>query len=318
MLKHSARFRSFWLALALLSLAGTAEAKKKKAEPPPAEDVKLEDDDSSKKSADDQKPAEDAKPAEEAPAAESEEGEKKEAAPPVAAAADASNSAVEEKGKSYQFVGARFRAVIIPSFVIHLFGDGGKTVFAPNFGPEFAIRRDNFEYNFSLTYTSYVMTDTPFKAKNDPQEAMELVDAHVKVLYAAADFVWSHPFNPNVALLYGGGAGLGIVWGPIYRTQAYPTANGGWAKCPGPPTATTPPTQALYCAPDPTLGDKPQHYPGYQEPNWANGGSKPIVFPWLALQTGLRWKPSHDFVGRLDVGIGFGQFFFGVGADYGL
>jgi hypothetical protein len=42
------------------------------------------------------------------------------------------------------------------------------------------------------------------------------------------------------------------------------------------------------------------------------------VFPWLALQTGLRFKPSHDFVARLDVGIGFGQFFFGVGADYGL
>lgn len=315
MLKQTLRFSSFGLALALVAFAGTAEAKNKKAAaPPPAEDVKLDDDDSSKKSSDDEKPAEDAKPAEEAPAPEGDEGAKKEVVAP--ATDDDAKSPVEKAGQTYHFVGARFRGLIIPSFMIHAFGDGGKTVFAPNFGPEFAIRRDNFEYNFSLTYTSYVMTDTPFKAKNDPQEAMELVNAHLKVLYAAADFVWSHPFSPQVALLYGGGAGLGIVWGPLYREQAYPV-NGGWASCgSGPPPAGTPEPKASYCAPDPTL--KTQHYHGYSEPNWANGGSKPIVFPWLALQTGVRWKPSHDFVARLDVGIGFGQFFFGVGADYGL
>jgi hypothetical protein len=316
MLTHIRRHPSLCLALAFLALAGTAEAKKKKAEPPPAEDVKLDEDNSSKKSSEDEKPPEDAKPAEEAPA-ESSESEKKEA-PAEAGAADTgvSKSAVEEKGKSYYFVGARFRGLIIPSFMIYAFGDGGKTVFAPNFGPEFAIRRDNFEYNLSITYTSYVMTDTPFKAKSDPQEAMELVNAHLKVLYLAADFVWSHPFSPEVAWTYGGGAGLGIVWGPLYREQAYPVGS-GWESCgAGPPPPGTPEPKASYCAPDPTL--KTQHYAGYQEPNWANGGSKPLVFPWLAIQTGLRFKPSHDFVARLDVGIGFGQFFFGVGADYGL
>lgn len=313
MLKPSRRFPSFWLAIALLSLAGAAEAKKK-ADAPPPEDVKLEDNESSKKSSDDATPPEDAKPAEETPA-DSEAGEKKEAAP-AAADSGTSKSPVEEKGKTYHFVGARFRGLIIPSFVIGMFGDGGKTVFAPNFGPEFAIRRDNFEYNFSVTYTSYVMTDTTFKAPSDPPEAMELVNAHLKVLYLAADFVWSHPFSPQVALLYGGGAGLGIVWGPLYREQAYPVGS-GWESCgSGPPPAGTPEPKATYCAPDPSL--KTQHYAGYQEPSWANGGSKPILFPWLALQTGLRFKPSHDFVARLDVGIGFGQFFFGVGADYGL
>jgi hypothetical protein len=314
MLKSSLRFPSFWLAIALLSLAGTAEAKKKKADAPPPEDVKLEENDSSKPSADDATPPEDEKPAEEAPA-ESEEGEKKEAAP-AAADAGASSSAVEEKGKTYRFVGARFRGLVIPSFVIGLFGDGGKTVFAPNFGPEFAIRRDNFEYNFSVTYTSYVMTNTTFKAPTDPDQAMELVNAHLKVLYLAADFVWSHPFSPQLAWTYGGGAGLGIVWGPLYREQAYPVG-AGWNSCgPGAPPAGTPEPKASYCAPDPTL--KTQHYKGYAEPSWSNGGSKPILFPWLALQTGLRFKPSHDFVARLDVGIGFGQVFFGVGADYGL
>lgn len=318
MLKHVHRVPSFCLALAFLALAGSAEAKKKKADAPPAEDVKLEEDDSSKKkSADDEKPSEDAKPADEAPAEENNGDEKKEASPASSAAdTGVSKSAVEEKDKTYNFVGARFRGLIIPSFMIHAFGDGGKTVFAPNFGPEFAIRRNNFEYNFSVTYTAYTMTDTPFKSKNDPQEAMELVNAHLKVLYFAADFIWSHPFSPEFSLLYGGGAGLGVVWGPLYREQAYPV-NGGWASCgAGPSPAGTPEPKYSYCLPDPTL--KTQHYAGYEEPNWANGGSKPIVFPWLALQTGLRYKPSHDFVARLDVGIGFGQFFFGIGADYGL
>jgi hypothetical protein len=317
LIKKTLRLSSFALALAALTLTGSAEAKKKKAEPPPAEDVKLDEDasSSSTKGSDDEKPPEDEKPADEAAADDSAKKEAPAEAP--AAEASAASSAVEEPGKTYYFVGARFRAILIPSFVIGLFGDGGKTVFAPNFGPEFAIRRDNFEYNFSITYTSYVMTNTTFKAPSDPVEATELVDAHLKVIYLATDFVWSHPFSPELALLYGGGAGLGIVWGPLYRTQAYPEGS-GWAYCQGPPAPGASEPQASYCAPDPTLGDKPQHYPGYQEPSWANGGSKPILFPWLAVQTGLRFKPSHDFVARLDVGIGFGQVFFGLGADYGL
>ena len=322
MLTKTLRLSTFSLALAALTLAGSADAKKKKAEPPPAEDVQLDEDDSAssskKKSSDDEKPAEDAKPADEAPA-EGDAGEKTEP-PPAAPTADtsAASSPEEEKGKTYQFVGARLRGLMIPSFVIGLFGDGGKNVIAPNFGPEFAIRRDNFEYNFSITYTSYVMSHATFKSPTDPQEAMELVNARLKVLYFAADFVWSHPFNPEWAVLYGGGVGLGVVWGPLYRTQAYPTGNGGWNYCPSLAANDGADPYKGYCVVDANLGTKPQHTIGYQEPSWTGGGSKPILFPWLAVQTGLRFKPSHAFVARLDLGIGFGQVFLGLGADYGL
>ena len=65
-------------------------------------------------------------------------------------------------------------------------------------------------------------------------------------------------------------------------------------------------------------GTDNDHYGGYTEPSWANGGSKPIVFPWLALQTGFRFKPTKQFVARLDSGFGTSGFFFGLGADYGL
>jgi len=321
MLPKTLRLASFLVALTALGLPSVAHAKKKKADPA-AEDVKL-DEESSKKKAEAEKPAEEEKAPEEAPpdeAKKEEEAPKENAAPADEAAS--SKSVVEEKDKSYYTVGLRFRGLFIPSFMIHAFGDGGSNVFAPSFGPEFGIRRNGFEYVFAVQYTSYVLTHQPFKAPSDPQEAMELVDAHLKVLYFTADFQWSTDVSPNVAWTYGGGAGLGVVWGPLYRVQAYPSssAENGWDYCPGPATGASPPIQQQYCQPDPdiTAAGDPQHWPGYAEPSWADGGSKPLLFPWLAFQTGLRIKPDPKFVARVDVGIGFGQLWFGIGADYGL
>ncbi len=73
-----------------------------------------------------------------------------------------------------------------------------------------------------------------------------------------------------------------------------------------------PAPDASYC------DDKNDHYGNYTEKSWAGGGSKPIFFPWLALQTGIRFKPSHSIATRLDLGFGTSGFFFGIGADYGL
>jgi hypothetical protein len=313
MLSKTPRFVSFLLAVAVVGLPGVAEAKKKKADPP-AEAVKLEE----------EKPPEEAKPTEDAPPEPTEDAEKKEEAPKESPPDEASSSksVVEEPGKSYYTLGLRFRGLFIPAFMIEAFGEGGSNVFAPSFGPEFGIRRDGFEYVFAISYSSYVMTHQPFKAPSDPIEAMELVDAHLKVLYFTADFQWSKPISSSVAWTYGGGAGLGFVWGPLYRSQAYESssAENGWDYCLGPATGASPPVQQRYCQPDPDIaaaGD-PQHWKGYEEPSWADGGSKPILFPWIAIQTGLRIKPDPKFVARFDVGIGFGQLWFGVGADYGL
>jgi hypothetical protein len=228
----------------------------------------------------------------------------------AAAEADELSSPIERPGKSYMFVGLRYRGIIVPKFMFGVFGaDGGTTVYANSFGPEFAIRKDNFEYNFAVTYTGYGMDPTPIKSSSDPEDAWEIVESNIKVLYLTADFLWSHDFTPEVAVNYGIGAGFGIVWGDLIREQAYPDPNGpgGYSPC----VAVGNPNPQ-YCT-----GDN-DHYNNYSEPSWADGGSKPIIMPWLAFQTGLRYKPHKNFVGRLDLGIGLGQFFFGVGADYGL
>jgi hypothetical protein len=295
-----------------------ALAQKKKTEKAPAaEEVKL-----------DEEPSNDDKDASKEEGA-SDGGEKKEGeetaadetaktdeqssdSAPSDSGTDADKSPVEEKGKSYYFAGVRARAVVVPTFIVEAFGDGGKTVMGPQIGPEFIIRKDGFEYDFAITYTTYPMGRTPFKAPTDPVYAMELVESHVKVLYLTTDFLWSHQFSPVVSLMYGGSAGLGFVWGALYRSQAYPDANGTWQMCRGPRNPAN-----GYCDPDPEHGNK-QHFGMYQEPSWSGGGDKPLIMPWLALQTGLRIKPHRRFVGRIDFGIGLGQVFFGLGADYGI
>jgi hypothetical protein len=258
-------------------------------------------------------PAAEAEPAAEStPAAEAEPSSDK---PEAVADAEGGDSPVELPGKTYRFVGARYRGIVVPKFIQNLFAEGGRTVYVHAFGPEFAVRKDGFEYNLSAWLGLYNMDDTGFKGASDPQPAWEIINARIQMLYLTSDFLWSHEFSPEVALNYGMGAGLGFVFGDLHRNQSYPTVPGqdpnDYAKCNGKfdPVASF---GVAYC------DDKNDHYGNYLEPGWANGGSKPLLFPWLALQTGLRFKPAKTFAGRLDLGFGTSGFFFGLGGDYGL
>ena len=297
-----------WLSLAVIgSLSSTRLARGAEGEPDPAGDAPAGD-----------APAAEAEPAD-APAGDAAEAPG--AAPPGAdstliADAEAGGSPVENPGQAYRFVGLRYRGIIVPKFMMNLFGDGGTTVYVHSFGPEFAIRKDAFEYNFGLWYAAYSMSPTAFKASTDTAQAWEIVESEIKALYLTADFLWSHDFSPEFAFHYGLGAGFGIVFGDLFRTQAWPGPNNsgnpntgeGFVKCPGQdPTNTN-----GYC------GTDNNHYGDYTEASWADGGSKPIVFPWLVLQTGLRYKPHRNFVSRLDAGFGTSGFFVGIGADYGI
>ena len=226
----------------------------------------------------------------------------------LVADAEMGGSPVELPGRTYYFVGGRYRLIVVPKFIVGLFGDGGKTVSVQSGGAEFGIRKDGFEYNFGAWLAAYSMDPTTFKAKSDGEDAWELVESKIKILYLTADFMWTHDFSPEFGLNYGMGAGLGLVFGPLFRNQAYRAADGSYQECTGPGV----PAVADYCG-----GDN-DHYNDYEEPSWADGGSKPNVFPWLAVQTGFRYKPHRNFVARLDAGFGLSGFFIGVGGDYGL
>jgi hypothetical protein len=237
----------------------------------------------------------------------------------VASGLDDPNSPFEKNNTTYRFVGARFRYIIVPQFYMGLFGSGGTTVGVPAFGPEFTIRKNGFEYVLSAMYASYAMDPTPFKAKTDGNDAWEIVDTNIKALYLMSDFLWSSEINPKFAFLYGAGFGIGAVFGDIHRVQAYPGGDANdpstYRPCNGPgnPGPGAPPGVGGYCG-----GDN-NHYGTYTEPSWADGGSKPIIFPWLSVQTGLRFKPVKSFMMRLDVGWNLlNGPFFGLAANYGL
>ncbi|HYP74940.1 MAG TPA: hypothetical protein VER12_03255 [Polyangiaceae bacterium] len=308
----------------LLTSAADAAPKKSKADvaKEQAEQEQAQKEQAAKEQADKEQAAKEQAEKEEAEKADAakEEADKDAAAKEKAAKdaalvddAEAGGSPGEVPGKTYYGVGLRYRGIIVPKFMMNLFGSGGTTILANGIGPEFVIRKDSFEYEFSAMFTGYGMDPTPFKAKSDGPDAWEIVESKIKVLYLTADFNWSHNFKPEFALNYGFGAGVGFVWGDLYRTQAYPGAGAnpdtgeGFLKCTGPGNPNP-----AFC------GSDNNHYNGYTEPNWANGGSKPIIFPWLAVQTGLRWKPHRNFIGRLDLGFSTSGPFFGLGADYGL
>ncbi len=223
-------------------------------------------------------------------------------------------SPIEEEGETYYFVGARYRGIILPQFMMNMFADGGQTLYVNAFGAEVGIRKDDFEILPSIWFANYGMDPTPFKSKSDPPESWELVESNLKVLFLTADFLWSTPVNPELAINYGAGAGFGLVFGDIIRNDAYfpggaASSDGtGLRACPGPSDPVSP--GDAYCPGDGQYD--------FNEPNWTNGGSKPIIFPWLVVQTGLRYKPHRNFVARLDLGFGTSGFFFGLGADYGL
>lgn len=280
--------------------ADAAAAPKADAAPEKTDDVAPKADDTADKPVD----------AEATPAAEAADTNKEAAKDSLVADAEAGSSPVELPGQTYYGVGLRYRGVIVPKFMMNLFGDGGTTVYANALGPEFTIRKNAFEYDFSAWYASYAMDPTPFKAKSDGADAWELVSSQVKVLYLTADFLWSHDLAPEFAFNYGLGAGFGFVWGDLKRQQATPggananpSTGEGYVACTGP-------TNVGNCVDG-------KHY-NYNEPSWANGGSKPVVFPWLVLQTGLRYKPHRNFIARLDAGFGTSGFFLGLGLDYGL
>ncbi len=130
--------------------------------------------------------------------------------------------------------------------------------------------------------------------------------------------------------LIGGGVGIGGIFGSLYRSQAYPntpTADPGtpsqWSAC-----RSASDGKGTYCR-EP---DNNHYWPGwsskspgqvgasaYNEASWANGGSKPMIFPWIAIpQIGFRYKPIKQFQVKADLGLSTSGIFFGLSASYGL
>jgi hypothetical protein len=230
---------------------------------------------------------------------------------------------VEElPGKKYLFVGARYRGNIIPQFMLNMFVDEGATVYSNSVAIELDMRKDGFSLIPALGFTEYGTGDILFKEKNSKDIAgnYSFVNSSMKALYATVDLLWSAKISKHLEFEYGAGFGLGVIFGDLVNNWVYedPTGSlvGGngkhYAKCqsggtqPGCNSADHKNTDTL------KVGD-------YTEKSWANGGSKPIVFPWISIpQLGLRYKPVKNFVARIGMGFALTGFWFGLNGEYGL
>ncbi len=233
------------------------------------------------------------------------------------------SNVVERPGKTYYFVGARYRGTILPKFVLNAFVDEGKTIYQNSAGIELDIRKDGFSLIPALSYVEYGTGDTLFLQKGkDASNAgnWSNVNSSLKAVYITADLLWSLKVNKYVDFEYGAGFGLGVLFGSLETSWVYSNPNGPYQSSNG---ARYSPCLSQNDAPSCTTAAhsnstvaKVNHY---TEPFWSNGGSTPNVFIHLAVpQLGVRIKPIRQMEGRIGLGLSLTGFFFGISGDYGL
>lgn len=221
------------------------------------------------------------------------------------------DSDVEEvPGKVYYFVGARYRGNVIPQFILNLFVDKGATIYSNTVGIELERRKAGFSVIPALSLTEYGTGDILFKQKNsdDIPGNYTMVNSSMKAIYATVDLLWSTKIAKNFDFEYGLGAGIGVVFGSLKNNWV--DANHNECQAEG--------AKGTGCNKADHQNADTAKVGGYDEPSWFNGGSKPVIFPWITPQTGLRFKPIKQMEARLGIGFSLTGFWFGLSADYGL
>ena len=251
--------------------------------------------------------------------------------PPAAAVVEPpaeppSSDVTEQPGKTYYFVGLRYRGNVIPKFMLNLFVNEGGTLYSNTVGVELDVRKDGFSFIPALSYVEYGTGDILFLEKGKDANVSgnwSNVNSSLKAVYITADLLWSTKIHKNVDFEYGAGFGLGVITGDLETSWVYRDAKGPYAASDGSHFSPCP----LEGQGGPNSGcNKADHLNStvakvnhYAEPSWANGGSKPNIFLHLAVpQFGIRVKPAKEFEARLGIGFSLTGFWFGLSGNYGL
>jgi len=233
------------------------------------------------------------------------------------------NDVYESPSKTYYFIGLRYTHTVIPKFMINLFVNEGATVHSNSIGISADIRKDGFSLIPTLAYTEYGTDNLLFWQKNQPDipQNYSLVNSSLKAIYLQADLLWSTKVAKQWDIEYGGGVGMGVIFGDLMTNWVHQDdANGQLQASNGhkyAPCATT--RDGIGCSPADHQNASVAKVGGYTEPSWVNGGSKPNIFPHIALpEIGLRIKPIKQFEARVMLGFSITGFFFGINGAYGL
>ena len=114
---------------------------------------------------------------------------------------------------------------------------------------------------------------------------------------------------------------MGVGWtflGDLHRTQAYlpddaPDDPSALVKCKGP---NDPAGTYAYCN---QLDKDYNHYDGFAEPSWFSGGSRPLIYPWLALPLiGISYRASESVIVDFETGLSLTGILASAGLRFGL
>lgn len=214
------------------------------------------------------------------------------------------------------WIGARFRGVLMPQFLMNLAADGGATIYIPGGGLTYTRETDGGpDISIGVQYAAYQMGATAFKPRGTPDTEWEIVESDLHTTIASVDLLWGIPLDDagTVELRLGAGVGLGIAFaGDLYRWQAYPPAGREgdpslWEKCRGP---NDPAGTFRYC----NQLDKDRDRYGQVEPYWHEDGLRPLFFPWLSIpQVGLTFHATPRYALDLEVGATLNGLLTGIG-----
>ena len=299
--------------------AGKPDPKKAAEEAKKAEEAKRAEEEKAAaeaKKAEEEKAAAEAKKAEEEKAAE----DAKKTTEPPAETWDVKD-VLEKPGKTYLFVGMRYRGTVVPKAFINIFVEGGATVYSNQFGLELDIRKDGFSLIPAISIAEYGTGNLLFKEKNstDIPGNYNMVNSGIGAVYLSIDLLWSAKISKMFDFEYGLGAGLGFIFGDLVTNWVRPTdPNRPVSESNYTPCAAVDVPGTGCNARDHQNSDV-NRVGGYTEPSWFNGGSKPSLFPFISFpQLGLRFKPVKMFESRLGVGFGLTGFWFGLSGNYGF
>ncbi len=257
----------------------------------------------------------------------------------------------EQEDQSYWSMGGSYRHSFAPAGVIELFVEQApRGIDVPQFSFEVDRRRNGVDLIFGLRYADFSFVG-PFRSNGDGIEETEIIESSLRTISADVSMLWSSNFGDVVALQYGFDFGLGLLFGDLFRTEAYPSQGGpnshaGWAPCVGPAAPgmggsaqpSDPFDPSRYSAPNDTLGaycgppNDTNPAGGYTDVDGQSGehyqirarsmldGGKVPFFSWrLAPRISLRIKPIRQLIMRLDAGFDLGSgVFLGAGLHYGF
>jgi tetratricopeptide (TPR) repeat protein len=218
------------------------------------------------------------------------------------------------------WLGVMFRGHLVPRPVMEMFGDGGKTVLFPGGSVVYSVPSSEPRIHLTLGYANYQIGSMPFKPKDTPDTDYEIIESTLEAGYATVEVMWEEPLDDAATwrFSYGFGVGIGLMFrGGLYRTQAYPPGMvpgnpDTYRKCDGP---NRPPGSWSYCN---SLDFDSDHY-NYDEPTWAQGGKRPLIYPWLgAPLLGISTRLGRDMMLDLQTGLTDSGILLQLGARAGL